>query len=111
VKVRIRKTGEILEILGPPPKRGDVFLARGVVEPVVVTCDPPPRTEEGRRALAEVVAAAKRLATEKAGCTLGENPDGSRYFSCRRGRAASPLPAATRDRTFRFDPELHELVP
>lgn len=80
--VRFRRTGRVVFVVGKvPAKAGDRFEAS----------DDPPEVAPAR----------------KAGCTLGENPDGSRFFSCSRGsRSASAWP-----KPYLFSPDIHALIP
>jgi len=83
--VRFRRTGRVVFIVGKvPEKAGDRFEAS----------DDPPEIAPAR----------------KAGCTLGENPDGSRFFSCSRGRSPSAPPRAW-PKPYLFSPDIHALIP
>ena len=84
MKIKLLKTGEIVKVKGDPPEKpGDRFV--GV--------DMPAPAQEKPKA--------------KNGCRLFETKTGGRAFECSRGKTDDG-PPPPRERSFRFDPKLHE---
>lgn len=85
----MKRTGEVLAIRGPAPKRlGDRFQAA-------------PIPAKGPAPAAE----------PKRGCVTGTLPGGGTFIACSRGsRGGAGSPADPAARTYRYDPELHEVV-
>lgn len=86
MKIKLRKTGEIVKVCGDAPeKAGDVFIGVDVPQPA------PDKPEKPK---------------VKKGCRLIDEP-GRRAIQCSRS-APEETEAAPRERTFKFDPKLHE---
>lgn len=86
--MKLKRTGEVLVIRGPAPKRpGDRFQAAPI----------PAKGQEPVEAPAR-------------GCVTGTLPGGGTFIACSRGRAGFGSPADPAARTYRYDPALHEVV-
>lgn len=85
MKIKLRKTGEIVKVKGDPPeKAGDYFI--GV--------DMPQEPEKPKKS--------------KAKARIVETKGGGRAIECSRGSDGEDGPPPPRERPFRFDPKLHE---
>ncbi len=85
MKIKLRKTGEIVKVKGDPPeKAGDRFIGVDLPQP-----------------------APEKPAKGKKGCRMIES-DGVRAIQCSRGSSATDGEEPPRERSFKFDPKLHE---
>jgi len=84
VKVKLKRTGQVLVVRGPAPKaKGDRFTAA-----------PAPKAAEPK--------------SPARGCVTGTLPGGGTFIACSRGsKSAAPMPD---EKVYRYDPELHEVV-
>ena len=88
MKIKLRKTGEIVKVKGDAPEKpGDHFVG-------VDTQAPAPKVPEKPK-------------KPKAKSRLVETKEG-RAFVCVRGGKADSGPPPLRERSFRYDPKLHE---